>query len=975
MTTTEFFAGFDSPQNMAMVDIHYDADGSLYVLSLQFKDTNDYRVDPDGTKSYLSDVVLTKIVGQEIVDQSIFDTTYSGYDNYSSGLSRGTMQITESGIKVFLSEKAIDTSYGQDGYIYNVNKETLDLATARETLFTAANWGWHPYFDNDGNVNHFSFSGYYQMVNTTQIGAMDPGDSVKLQWENHIQTDALDLDIATLESWEQLSDAMVAKAMEVIGTDEINHAPVIATPTELNDPGSVGFGRIDMDSFNQLAQTITFSEFADYTANPIYTIDVTGLGNVEVSFGGTFIGQVASGDYVVTLSDILPDGTLQIDTNASLSFTAYDGANPSSPVLSGTPTFNGPIAVLFSQPVAAVGLEGGYFDAINGTSITAFNAAGQIIGSIENTAIGIEFFGLGTMDGSPQIKGISFYITGDEPAGFAIDNLTIGSTGSYVLVGAPDTNGVVIELTTIPDSETLTDSGTIGFTDADITDFHSISTVMASTGALGTLTPTITKDTTGSGLNGVVTWNYNVAASAVEYLTEDEQKIETFTFSVLDGHGGSVECAVDVAVMGTYDDTTAPTLTTSTPSDDATAVAVDNNITLTFDENVHAGTGNIVISNGSDIRTIDVADTTQVTFDGSMVTINPTDDLQAGTSYHVAMASGVIKDMGGNAYEGISDATALNFSTVNSDPNHHDLTGHITFWKTGEAITDVTTTLTALPTDGTHAFEFRNIHVAADGSHTVEVWKTATEGNIGSVEFECVLPTSASATWQDAKELPNGWSSYASPNESGNYSVALMAGMSLATLGEGAVKLGTLTIAEPAPSNHFELLLASGMVGDNNVQGFGIVSDSASTGNDNYYHYINIADSTYALTANKVAGEKEASAIHANDAYAALKMAVSLNPNGDGSAVLPYQYLAADINHDGKVRANDAFNILKMAVGVASAPAEEWIFVSEEVADKTMDRSHVDWSDIVPTIDFNHHAVELDLIGIVKGDVDGSWAA
>ncbi|MFZ4526120.1 MAG: delta-60 repeat domain-containing protein [Chlorobium sp.] len=35
----------------------------------------------------------------------------------------------------------------------------------------------------------------------------------------------------------------------------------------------------------------------------------------------------------------------------------------------------------------------------------------------------------------------------------------------------------------------------------------------------------------------------------------------------------------------------------------------------------------------------------------------------------------------------------------------------------------------------------------------------------------------------------------------------------------------------------------------------------------------------------------------------------------------------------------------------------------------------LDWSDLAPTIDFNQTSVDLDLIGIVKGDVDGSWAA
>ena len=37
-----------------------------------------------------------------------------------------------------------------------------------------------------------------------------------------------------------------------------------------------------------------------------------------------------------------------------------------------------------------------------------------------------------------------------------------------------------------------------------------------------------------------MTWNYSVAAAAVEYLGEGQHKIETFSFEVLDGQGGSV---------------------------------------------------------------------------------------------------------------------------------------------------------------------------------------------------------------------------------------------------------------------------------------------------------------------------------------------------------------------------------------------------------------------------------------------------
>src|SRR6185295_11372190 len=96
-------------------------------------------------------------------------------------------------------------------------------------------------------------------------------------------------------------------------------------------------------------------------------------------------------------------------------------------------------------------------------------------------------------------------------------------------------------------------TGTIGFTDVDLADLHSVSAVTPSAGALGTLSASVTTDTTGSGLGGVVTWNYSVAASAVEYLAAGETKVETFSFNVLDGQGGSVPRTVSVTVTGTND--------------------------------------------------------------------------------------------------------------------------------------------------------------------------------------------------------------------------------------------------------------------------------------------------------------------------------------------------------------------------------------------------------------------------------------
>ena len=99
-----------------------------------------------------------------------------------------------------------------------------------------------------------------------------------------------------------------------------------------------------------------------------------------------------------------------------------------------------------------------------------------------------------------------------------------------------------------------------------------------------------------------------------------------------------------------------------------------------------------------------------------------------------------------------------------------------------------------------------------------------------------------------------------------------------------------------------------------------------------------------------------------------------MTPNADGSAVSPYQYLAADVNHDGQIKAADALNILKMAVKLDTAPAKEWLFVPESVGSESMTRTNVVWpeSPIPVTLDMDQ---ELNLIGIVKGDVNGSWAA
>jgi methionine-rich copper-binding protein CopC len=113
-------------------------------------------------------------------------------------------------------------------------------------------------------------------------------------------------------------------------------------------------------------------------------------------------------------------------------------------------------------------------------------------------------------------------------------------------------------------------------------------------------------------------------------------------------------------------DTTPPTLSSSTPADNATGVAVSSNIVLNFSESVKAGTGNVLIKKSSDnttITTIPIANA-QITISGSTVTINPTADLDNSTGYYIEIASGVILDLSDNAFTGITSSSTLNFTSA-----------------------------------------------------------------------------------------------------------------------------------------------------------------------------------------------------------------------------------------------------------------------------------------------------------------------
>ena len=192
---------------------------------------------------------------------------------------------------------------------------------------------------------------------------------------------------------------------------------------------------------------ITFSEVPLGTVNPTYppALYGGGAGAPTVTFEGYFLGQALgtvatcpAGAAVTGCVVGNPSNPLTLAAAAPNTSTVNDAAaGATSPVLSGSPTFNGPIAILFSIDQAGVGLKGGFFDAIGGTAITAYSRTGADLGTVTNTATGFQFLGLVTDDGSAQIAGLLFHLVGPEPAGFEIDNIRFGAVGQVTVPGAP----------------------------------------------------------------------------------------------------------------------------------------------------------------------------------------------------------------------------------------------------------------------------------------------------------------------------------------------------------------------------------------------------------------------------------------------------------------------------------------------------------------------------------------------------------
>ena len=197
-----------------------------------------------------------------------------------------------------------------------------------------------------------------------------------------------------------------------------------------------------------------------------------------------------------------------------------------------------------------------------------------------------------------------------------------------------------------------------------------------------------------------------------------------------------------------------PTLSSSTPADNATDVSLSANIELTFSEVVDVETGNITIKKTSDnstVETIDVTNSAKVTGSGSTtITVNPDTTLDAATEYYVLIDATAFDDVDGDSYAGISSTTALSFTTI-ADATAPTMTITAAEGSDGFQSDDATLSLTFTSNEATSNFAVGDITVSngtlSDFNATSSTVYTATLTPIAAGEVTIDV---AAGTFTDA---------------------------------------------------------------------------------------------------------------------------------------------------------------------------------------------------------------------------------
>jgi VCBS repeat-containing protein len=142
-----------------------------------------------------------------------------------------------------------------------------------------------------------------------------------------------------------------------------------------------------------------------------------------------------------------------------------------------------------------------------------------------------------------------------------------------------------------------------------------------------------------------------------------------------------------------------------------------------------------------------------------------------------------------------------------------------------------------------------------------------------------------------------------------------------------------------------------------------------------------VADDRVTLQPSKAAPSRADASISLTDVLGALK--VYLGKPLDPAYNTDYKYVAADFDANGRVDLSDVLGLLKYYLGKPVEAAPEWVFAdaaalidgqaASDQAGQPLSKAAAMPAPV--QVDLSASEVQLDLVGVLRGDVDGSWSA
>ncbi|MCE5419164.1 MAG: immunoglobulin domain-containing protein [Acidithiobacillus sp.] len=136
----------------------------VYSLVSELTGSGAYYTDPDGMKSYERNIYILRFDSTKTPVKYLVGTYF---------IQHGALSVESNLIRVFFNHKTQNGTYGMAGEVFVLDKATGNVST-HSSMFTLANWGWFPKFIGS-DVSHFSYAGYFRMLNTTNLGSVSPG--------------------------------------------------------------------------------------------------------------------------------------------------------------------------------------------------------------------------------------------------------------------------------------------------------------------------------------------------------------------------------------------------------------------------------------------------------------------------------------------------------------------------------------------------------------------------------------------------------------------------------------------------------------------------------------------------------------------------------------------------------------------------------------------------------------------------------